>query len=77
MHHLYHCVVVRLFPASFLDFHPSEPLSLHLLRQKVTPDGKHLAGHAGRKAIHLSRILLHLPRIQHALQPRRLRRQLE
>ena len=59
--------------------HPPPPasFSLHLLWQKITPNRKHLARHTRRKPIHLSRILLHLPRIQHALQPTRLRRQLK
>lgn len=50
---------------------------LHLLRHQIAPNRKHFPRNPRREPIHLSRILLHLPRIQQHLQPPRLLRQLE
>lgn len=63
---------------------PQRPPHLPLLhrphphpRQQIPPHSKHPSPHRGRKPIHLPCILLHLPTIDQALQPPRLRRQLE
>ena len=51
--------------------------SLRCLRQEIALDGKHLACGSRHKAVDLARILLHLPAVEHALQPAGLLRQLE
>lgn len=46
-------------------------------RQQIPPHSKHPPPNRSREPIHLPCILLHLPAINQALQPPRLRRQLE
>lgn len=58
---------------SVINSHPP----LLLPRQQRIPNRKHLPRHRPRKPIHLSRILLNLPRIQHNIQSTRLLRQLK
>lgn len=52
-------------------------LHLRLIRQKITLDSKHLPGSRADEPIDLLRVLLHLPSVQHRLQPTGLSRQLE
>lgn len=56
---------------------PHLELRLALSRQHVPSRSEHLSCYRGRETIHLSGILLHLPRVQQHLQPTRLDRQLE
>lgn len=56
---------------------PGPPLRLHLPRQQIPLDRKHLRRHPRREPIDLPGVLLHLSRIQQHLEPARLLRQLE
>ncbi len=47
------------------------------LRQQVPPHSEHLGSDCRGEAVHLLAVLLHLPRVEHALEPARLLRQLE
>lgn len=70
VHRLLRRFLGPLYPTSL-------PSLLHLLRQQVAPHAKHLRAHPGREPVHLSRVLLYLPRVQQDLEPPGLRRQLE
>lgn len=59
-------------PCYALPFTPSG-----IPRQEVRLDREHLGRDAGREAVHLPRVLLHLPRVEQRLQPAGLLRQLE
>lgn len=48
-----------------------------LTRQHIPLDSKHLARGRRDKTVNLARVLIHLPRIEHALQPTRLAGQLK
>lgn len=48
-----------------------------MLGQQVLPDGEHLGADVGRESVHLLAVLLHLLRVEHALQPAGLLGELE
>ena len=75
-------LAIPLFPKSktqlVTQFKPSPNLPVDtLLRQQVLPNGKHLGANPRREPIDLLRVEIHLPRVQQALEPARLLRQLE
>ena len=48
-----------------------------ITRYQITPDRKHLARRTCQKPVHLSSVLVYLSRVEHSLQPTRLRGQLK